>query len=120
MKHLEFVDKIDKSGVSIRGTNVEGKEKEYVIPSFFGQPNTIIQKNFSLKWKSFDNRNPFDELVKEAIDIDQWKHSWHNEIKPENYEKFREIIQEKILKRAEEIETLLSVYFQIGHEITTL
>ena len=50
--------------------------------------------------------------------MDQWKYSWHNEIKPENYDKFRDIIQRKILDRAEEIETLLSTYFQIGHEMT--
>ena len=48
--------------------------------------------------------------------MDTWKYSWHNEITPENYDKFREIIQGKIIERAKEIETLLTVYFQINYE----
>jgi hypothetical protein len=50
--------------------------------------------------------------------VDGWKHSWHNDITPENYEKFREIIQDKMIKRAEEMDFLLSVYFQLQHEIS--
>lgn len=118
MEHLEFVDKLNATGVSIRGTNVVGREKKFVIYGIFGNSNTIIQKDNVLRWENRDERSPFAELVKKAIDMDQWKHSWHNEIKPENYDKFRDIIQKKILDRAEEIETLLSTYFQIGHEMT--
>lgn len=118
MEHLEFVNKINATGVSIRGTNVVGRENKFVIYGIFGDSNTIIQKDNKLSWENRDPRSPFAELVKNAIDMDSWKHSWHNEIKPENYDKFRDIIQQKILDRAEEIQTLLSTYFQIGHEIT--
>lgn len=118
MEHLEFVDKLNATGVSIRGTSVVGREKKFVIYGIFGNSNTIIKKNNTLRWENRDERNPFAELVKKGIDMDQWKHSWYNEIKPENYDKFRDIIQRKILDRAEEIETLLSIYFQIGHEMT--
>jgi len=120
MKHLEFVNKLNETGVSISGTQVENREKKYVIYGMFDHSNTIIEKNYQLRWENIDDRDPFKALVSQTIDMDTWKHSWHNEIKPENYEKIREIIQEKILKRAEEIETLLSVYFQIGYKITTL
>jgi hypothetical protein len=118
MEHLDFVDKLNETGVSIRGTDVEGREKKFVIYGIFGNSNTIIQKDGRLRWENRDERSAFAEIVKLAIDIDQWKHSWHNEIKPENYNKFRDIIQEKILERAEQIETLLTIYFQIGHEMT--
>ena len=52
--------------------------------------------------------------------MDTWKHSWHNKIEPENYDKFREIIQGKIVERAKEIELLFDVYFQLQHELSTL
>lgn len=116
MNHLEFVDKINETGISIRGTDVENREKKFIIPGLFNDINTVIHKNHQLKWENRDNRNPFKELVKKAIDMDTWKHSWHNEITPENYDKFKDIIQKKILDRAEEIETLLTIYFQIKYE----
>ncbi len=58
MAHLEFVNKLNETGVSISGTNVEGKEKKYVIPGIFGHSNTIIEKDFQLKWGNHDDRNP--------------------------------------------------------------
>ena len=119
MEHLKFIDKIEKTGISIRSTNIEGKEEKYVIHDIFGNgSNTIIQKDFKLQWEDHDVRNPLSELIKIAIDMDTWKHSWHNEITPENYDKFRGIIQDKIIDRANEIKILLTVYFQIGHEIS--
>ena len=117
MEHLEFVDKLNETGVSIRSTNIENKEKRYEINGIFGHQNTIVNDNLKLYWLNRDDRNPFAELVKTAIDMDSWKHSWHNEIKPENYDKFRTLIQEKILDRASQIEFLLDVYFLIGSEI---
>jgi hypothetical protein len=118
MEHLEFVEKINESGISLRSTNVEGKEKRHVISGIFGHQNTIIQENLNLSWLERDDRNPFCELVKVAIDMDSWKHSWHNEIKPDNYEKFRNLIQEKIIERGYQIEFLLDVYFLINKAIT--
>ncbi len=116
MKHLEFVDELDKKGIAIRSTNIKNKEKVITIYGLFDHSNNIIIKDNELKWMDRDDRVPFVELVKRAIDMDTWKHSWHNEIKPENYDKFRELIQAKIIDRAEQIELLLTVYFQIGIE----
>ena len=121
MDHLEFVDKINETGVSIRATNFEGKRERFVIYDILSNgSNTIILKDFKLQWEDHDVRNPLSELIKIAIDMDTWKHSWHNEITPENYEKFRDIIQNKVIDRANEIKILLTVYFQIGHEISKL
>jgi len=116
MEHLEFVNALDKTGVSIRGTDVEGREKKFVINKLFNDTNVIIHKNHQLRWEKPEQDDPLRALIKMAIDMDSWKHSWHNEITPENYDKFREIIQGKILERAKEIETLLTVYFQINYE----
>lgn len=116
MEHLEFVNALDKIGVSIRGTDVEGREKKFVIDKLFNDINTIIHKNHQLRWERLDQEDPLKALIKLAIDMDTWKHSWHNEITPKNYDKFREIIQGKIIERAKEIETLLTIYFQINYE----
>lgn len=121
MDHLEFSDKLNEFGIQIRSTKIENKVQKIEIPNLFGEPNFVEIKNFQLKYSKqdyFSRPTPLQAIIKEAIDLDNWKHSWHNEIEPDNYEKFREIIQDKILKRASEIEMLVTVYFQLNHEIS--
>ena len=121
MEHLEFVDKLNQLGCSFRSTNVENKVKVIEIPNTFGKSEFVEIQNFQCKYVGynvFSRQTPLQAVISEAIDIDSWKHSWHNEIKPENYEKFREIIQEKMIKRAEEMDFLTTVYFQLQHEIS--
>ena len=45
-------------------------------------------------------------FIKKCIDMDSWKHSWHKEIKSENYLDFIKIIQDKISDRNKELEIL--------------
>ena len=121
MEHLEFVDKLNQLGCSFRSTNVENKVKVIEIPNTFGKSEFVEIQNFQCKYVGynvFSRQTPLQAVISEAIDIDSWKHSWHNEIKPENYEKFREFIQEKMIKRAEEMDFLTTVYFQLQHEIS--
>ena len=122
MKHLEFSDKLNELGIQIRSTKIENKIQTIEIPHFFGIESDFVEiKNFECKYKKeclFSRPTALQAIISEAIDIDSWKHSIHNEIYPENYEKFREIIQNKILKRASEIEMLVTVYFQLNHEIS--
>jgi len=121
MEHLEFVDKLNQLGCSFRSTNVEGKVKTIEIPNTFGKSDFVEIQNFQCKYvgyNAFSSQTPLEAVIKKAIDIDSWKHSWHNEIKPENYEKFREIVQEKMIKRAEEMDFLTTVYFQLQYEIS--
>jgi hypothetical protein len=121
MEHLEFVEKLNQLGCSFRSTNIENKVKTIEISNTFGKSEFIEIQNFQCKYvdyNAFSRQTPLQALISEAIDIDSWKHSWHNEIKPENYEKFRRIIQEKMIKRAEEMDFLLTVYFQLHHEIS--
>ena len=121
MEHLKFVDKLNQLGCLFRSTNMENKVKTVEIPNTFGKSEFVEIQNFQCKhvgYSAFSRPTPLQAVISEAIDIDSWKHSWHNEIKPENYEKFMEIIQEKMIKRAEEMDFLTTVYFQLQHEIS--
>lgn len=121
MEHLEFVNKLNQLGCSFRSTNAENKVKIIEITNTFGKSEFVEIQNFQCKYVDysvFSRPTPLQAIIKEAIDLDSWKHSWHNEIKPDNYEYFREIIQDKIIKRASEIEMLITVYFQLNHEIS--
>lgn len=122
MEHLEFIDKLNEFGIQIRSTKIENKIQTIEIPYSFGIESDFVNiKNFECKYKKeplFSRPTALQAVLSTAIDIDSWKHSFHNEISPENYEKFREIIQDKIIKRASEIEMLVTVYFQLNHEIS--
>ena len=122
MEHLEFIDRLNEFGIQIRSTKIENKIQTIEIPHSFGIESDFVDiKNFECKYKKeslFSRPTALQAIISEAIDIDSWKHSFHNKISPENYEKFREIIQDKIIKRASEIEMLVTVYFQLNHEIS--
>jgi hypothetical protein len=121
MKNLEFADKLEKFGVRFSSTNIENKIKEVEIEGLFKNEKVYI-KNFNCEWaeKQFLNtKSALDAVISKAIDMDSWKHSWHNDIVKENYEKFREIIQNKILERAKDIDFLIDVYFLLNKEIST-
>lgn len=121
MEHLKFVDKLNQLGCLLRSTHIENKVKTVEIPNTFGKSEFVEIQNFQCKYvgyNAFSRPTPLQAIIIEAIDIDSWKYSWDNEIKPENYEKFSEIIQEKMIKRAEEMDFLTTVYFQLQHEIS--
>jgi len=124
MEHLDFVDKLCKFGISIRTTNIENSEKEFEELNLFGEPRRIIVKNFNVEYKgskpcdSFSGKNALKAMIRNSIDMDTWKHSWHNEIEPDNYQKFIDIIQEKILDRANQIDELLTTMFVLRKEIS--
>lgn len=121
MEHLEFVDKLNQLGCSFRSTDVENKVKTIELSNPFGKSEFVEIQNFQCKYvdyNAFSRPTPLQAVIRKAIDIDGWKHSWHNEIKPENYEKFRDVIQEKMIKRAEEMDLLTTVYFQLLYEIS--
>ena len=120
MEHLTFIDELDKFGIKIRSTNCENQTREYEIYGLFNESNFIISKDFELSWKNkiyFGEDEALTSLLRKAIDFDSWKHSWHIEIKPENYPKIKDIIQRKIIGRAKEIDELMAIYFQLQYEI---
>lgn len=120
MEHLEFVNKLDSLGVSIHANNQENKEREFDVGNGFSN-QTIIQRNFQLSYKDkslLNNEPPITKLVAKAIDFGSWKHSWHNEIIPDNYSKLSGIIQNLIIERAEAVDELMAIYFQLQHEMS--
>lgn len=120
MDHLEFVEKLNKLGISIKSTNKENESK-IIRPSC--ELDELRIKDFHIEYTHdslFSRPSPLQKLIIEGIDIDEWKNSLHYDIKPENYDCFRDIIQGKIIKRAEDIDKLITVYFQLNHEIAVL
>lgn len=118
MKHLEFVDKLNEFGIT--STKTEGKTIEIDISTQFGAQSILI-KDSKLTFKNpAYGCDPLIGLIRYGIDVDSWKHSWHHEILPENYEIFREIIQKKILEKAKLVDELLNIYFQLNHELVNL
>lgn len=123
MNHLDFVNELDKSGVSVRSTTFENRERKINIHSAFGKDETVILKNNSANYEGgdysiFARNSASQAIISKAIDFDSWKHSWHNEITFENYEKFQDIIQKKIIDRAKEIEELTAIYFHLNSELS--
>ena len=117
MDHLKFVDELQKLGVRVTSTRSEGRTKEYPIYGLF-KTNTIVENNFKLKWKEYDSELPINALLKKAVDMGEYKHSWHIEMRPDNYERIEEIIQKRIFERASEIDELINIYFQLHYEMT--
>ena len=123
MNHLDFVNELSSTGISIRSTTTENRERRIPIPSGFGKDEVVILKNNSASYEGgdysvFARKSASQAIISKAIDYDTWKHSWHNEITPENYEKFQEIIQKKIIDRAKEIEELVAIYFHLNSELS--
>lgn len=122
MEHLDFIKELDNYCISLRSTNVENKVKEVEIPKYFGGSNIVEIKNLKCNYKEtehFARPTALQAIISKAIDMDSWKHSWHNEIKPENYEKFLEIIQKKIIDRVSEIDFLVTAMFVLRKEISS-
>lgn len=122
MTHLEFVNKLNESGISIRSTNIENGMKVYPVSYGLSSTRDVVIENLRVRWAERQvmdvGYDALQSLIAKAIDMDGWKHSWHRDVSHENYEEFREIIQKKILDRAEQIEELLTVYFILGKEIS--
>jgi len=119
MKHLEFSEKIDALGISIRSTKTEGGIKTISVAYGLGDRCVLVEGfnvTYADKSAGYESKTAFKAIVEKAIDMDSWKHSWHLPVVEENFEKIKDIIQQKIIDRASEIEELLTVYFQINYE----
>lgn len=120
LTHLKFVDELQKLGVRISSNNREGEIKKFAIPEF-NKWNAVVSRDFQLSWESSNNyETPLAALLRKAVDMDSWKHSWHIQMSSENYEKIESIIQQKILDRAKEMDELMSIYFQLHYEMVKI
>lgn len=59
-----------------------------------------------------------NETIRKAIDMDQWKHSWHNKLENEaDVRKAKGVITEKIGQRQEELRELFSALMECDRMI---
>lgn len=120
LTHLEFVDELQKLGVRISSSNRKGEIKKFCVYEF-NKSNFVIARDFQLSWESSNNyETPLAALLRKAVDMDSWKHSWHIKMDAENYERIESIIQQKILDRAKEINELMFIYFQLHYEMVKI
>jgi len=121
MEHNEFIEKVRRTRVSFK-LLAENEGKIFPLSDFFRKEYSILLRNFQCSYLN-SNCNDYyakNELFKKFIDCDAWKHSWHIDVTPENYEKIREIFQEKILDKMQVLEDLVDVYYLLNYEITQI
>lgn len=104
--YLEYMDAVEKTGVRLMKNTCELQ-----IHSPMGVNNhTVVVKPLEATCATYRHNDEAEyEAIKWAIDFDQWKHSWHHEIKPENYNHFLEIIQGKVIEKSEALVKLNAV-----------
>ena len=117
MKYLEYIDTIQKAGVHIMKNTCDLK-----IHSPFASKTDIVNITplkatcDTMRWDDDAEK----EVIKWAIDFDKWQYSWHNEIKPENYNHFLEIIQGKVIEKSEQLIQLNAVATFLQNKIEQL
>lgn len=117
MKHFELIDQISQKGVSINTQKSDIKIHSPMAVNYHVlEVSPLSIKCPSLRWDT----DAEYEAIKWAIDFDKWQHSWHNEIKPENYIHFLEIIQGKVIEKAEQLTKLNSVAIFLANKIAQL
>lgn len=120
MEHNDFVDALNKYGISFRSTILENQPKVYAC-SGVGEPINIAVKNNKCEfvdYVTFTKSEPLPMLIAKQIDRGSWKHSWHNNVyDAANYPKFIDIMQKTMLDFAKSMEEMLTVYFALKSEV---
>ena len=116
MEHLDFTDKLSDLGISCRG-NIENKEHIIHINTLFGRTHTIKIKDMKCEYVGDDKPvyelSAFDAIIKRAVNMGEWTfvEDWSNK------QELIDILQEKILNRAKDIELMLMAYFLLRKTI---
>lgn len=114
MTYLEYIDNLEKLGVRIMTQNAT-----ISIGVPFGKPYDV--KVFPTHCTSSErNSDPVNDAIRWGIDLDKWQHSWHLEIKHENFQHFLEIMEGKMMERAKEISSLNAVCTMVRNAIEVL
>ena len=120
MEHLEFVNKLNDFGISVRSTNRENHAKEYNVPGVNGSIKISVKGNKCdfVDYVTFTGSEPLPMLIAKQIDRGSWKHSWHNNVYDSSkYPAYLNIIQEKMIEHATAMDEMLTVYFLLKSEI---
>jgi hypothetical protein len=61
------------------------------------------------------------DLIKIALDMDEWKHSWHNNLKTApDFTKARETLLDKLERKQEQCRDLIVAIRSADYELSTL
>jgi len=120
MEHLDFVNKLNESGVQIRSTTAENREKIYEVSSLFDRIKVSVKNNKCefVDYKSYTGSTALAYLIAKQIDRGEWKHSWHlNVYDSKNYDRLLEIMQKTMIAYASSIEEMMTTYFALRKEM---
>lgn len=117
MKFMDFIDAVNNNGVMLtKNTATIEVTFPMATKTHIVEVSPLSAKCDTLRY----NEDAEYEAIKWAIDFDKWQHSWHNEVKPENYEHFLEIIQGKVIEKSEQLIKLNSVAIFLENKIRGL
>ena len=73
MKHLEFVDELEKFGIGVKSINKESRIREYEVESLW-KTKTILSQDFKLSWKEkeYSESEPIKKLLAKAVDLNSF------------------------------------------------
>jgi hypothetical protein len=112
MDYLEYVDKLLDIGVYIKKA-----ECELILHKVWSNIEFRVNVTPLSFTTSERDCEPRDEALKYAMDLDSWKHSWHIETIPANFEKIRDILIEKVMERAKQVVELNAIIMHLNNAI---
>lgn len=114
MTFMDYIDAIIEKGIIINKNTAE-----IVVHSPMAvNSHTLSVSPMSITCATYRHDDEAEyEAIKWAIDFDKWQHSWHNEVKPENYAHFLEIIQGKVIEKSEALIKLNAVAIFLENSI---
>jgi hypothetical protein len=115
--YLEFMDEVEDIGICIIK-----RQCEIQMHSPLGNKTDLVlvtQLNATCPTLRHQEEAEY-EAIKWAIDFDKWQHSWHTEVKPENYKYFLEIIQGKVIEKSEVLVKLNTVAIFLSNRISQI
>lgn len=120
MGNKDFLDHLSEFGILV-DDETRLKTRNVIISHFFGNDIVQMSKN-GCRYSDVDSSvhtclTAFQSTIKKAIDLDEWKHSYHHDITDENFPIFSDIIKKKILQRVEDLDFLLFVYLLLEKNI---
>lgn len=117
MDFLEYQNNIEQAGIHIM------KATSTIVFHYpmATQEHALKVQPLAVTCDTFRHDNEAEiQAITWAIDFDKWQHSWHHEVKPENYNHFLEIIQNKVIEKSQDLVRLNAVAMFLQNKIKQL
>ena len=114
---LQYIEDLNTAGVQIskRTAEIEIFSPMGVNKHVLSIDQLKVTSTPQYRW----DEEAEQEAIKWAIDFDKWQQSWHTEIKPGNYAYFLEIIQGRVIEKAEALVKLNAIAVWLQNKILT-